>query len=634
MSLSQQQEEALKAVGHWYKNLSAVQPYFYLGGFAGTGKALDLEAELQSPHGPIKMKNIKVGDKIFGKNGKPTTVTGVFPQGVRPSYKVTFRDGMSVICDEDHLWTVATQKDKQKDKWRTITTKQIIEDGVIRPSGSMRYCIPLCKPVEYEEKQYPIDPYDFGLGVASGEKHIPNDYKFGSVQQRISLLRGLMDSDGCVRGNRVYFSTTSPKLRDDVVHLVQSLGGTAIINKEDERSDSSVCYSINIKMFQNPFSKKHNANDWRYSEKNPPSRYIMKIEKVEDREMQCISVDAEDKLYLTDHFIVTHNTTLAKHFAQYVDDGVAYCAFTGKASMVLSKKGCTGASTIHSLIYKPLVNEKTGEVKYVLNNKSPVIKVGLIIADECSMINDKMGLDLLSFGIPILVLGDPAQLPPVGGAGYFTSGTPHFMLTEIHRQALDNPIIYLATKVRNLETLQAGNFGDSKVTKKFIKDEIMNADTMLVGTNKLRQRMNQIFRQDRGFSGAVPNVGETLICLKNNKDLNIFNGELFTVNDVKDYGRYHRFGVESQDVYGKNVGVKVLKYMFEPELHAKPTDFRILYGYDEMDFGYTLTVHKSQGSQWDNVYLADESSIFREDWAKWLYTGITRAAERITVNID
>src|SRR6478609_4934555 len=117
----------------------------------------------------------------------------------------------------------------------------------------------------------------------------------------------------------------------------------------------------------------------------------------------------------------TGKSTLAVHLAQGVKS-VKYAAFTGKAALVMRKHGCRGASTIHSLIYS-LVSEKAGEPKFVLDPES-----------------EAAGPDLLSFGTKVLVLGDPFQLPPVQGAGFFTSAEPNVMLTEIHRQARDNPI--------------------------------------------------------------------------------------------------------------------------------------------------------------------------------------------------
>lgn len=125
----------------------------------------------------------------------------------------------------------------------------------------------------------------------------------------------------------------------------------------------------------------------------------------------------------------TGKTTLAKHFAENVDGEVLFAAFTGKAAQVLRSRGATNARTIHSLIYRPrgeetVEDEETGKTSvapmFSINRQSPLAKAALIIIDECSMVDEQLGKDLMSFGTPILVLGDPGQLPPVSGGGFFT----------------------------------------------------------------------------------------------------------------------------------------------------------------------------------------------------------------------
>src|SRR5215475_9459117 len=125
----------------------------------------------------------------------------------------------------------------------------------------------------------------------------------------------------------------------------------------------------------------------------------------------------------------TGKTTLARHIAQAVDGKVLFAAFTGKAALVMRSKGCEGASTIHSLIYK--ARESGDEVpSFDLWDDAPASKASLIVIDECSMVDAELGRDLMSFGVPLLVLGDPAQLPPIQGGGFFTDAKPDAMLTE------------------------------------------------------------------------------------------------------------------------------------------------------------------------------------------------------------
>src|SRR3974390_2833622 len=136
----------------------------------------------------------------------------------------------------------------------------------------------------------------------------------------------------------------------------------------------------------------------------------------------------------------TGKTTLARHLAEDVDGKVVFGAFTGKAALVMRRKGCAGASTIHSLIYRP---RDSGEEtpSFELWDEAPASKAKLIVIDECPRVDAEPGGDLLSFGVPVLVLGDPAQLPPIQGGGFFTDAEPDAMLTEVHRQAQDDPIV-------------------------------------------------------------------------------------------------------------------------------------------------------------------------------------------------
>src|SRR5437764_7327166 len=158
----------------------------------------------------------------------------------------------------------------------------------------------------------------------------------------------------------------------------------------------------------------------------------------------------------------TGKTTLAKQVAEDVEGEVAFGAFTGKAASVLRAKGCPEASTIHSMIYRTRESDEGGPL-FALNRSGPAAKADLIIIDECSMVDEELGRDLLSFGKPVLVLGDPAQLPPVKGGGFFTEARPDIMLTQVHRQAADDPIIRMSMIVRDGGRVTRGTYGRSRV---------------------------------------------------------------------------------------------------------------------------------------------------------------------------
>ncbi|MBL1405864.1 MAG: ATP-dependent RecD-like DNA helicase [Rhizobiales bacterium] len=340
----------------------------------------------------------------------------------------------------------------------------------------------------------------------------------------------------------------------------------------------------------------------------------------------------------------TGKTTLAKHFAEGVEGKVLFAAFTGKAAQVLRSRGAAKASTIHSLIYRPKGEEEIEDAEtgaksiaptFSINRKSTVADAALIIVDECSMVDEALGRDLLSFGTPVLVLGDPGQLPPVSGGGYFTAHEPDFMLEEIHRQASDNPIIELAQQAREGRSIAIGDYGElaKVITKRDVSaDLVLNASQVLVGTNKTRRRYNERLRELKGFDGPLPAAGDKLVCLRNDPAKGLLNGSLWQVTSAARTVKPALnllIRAEDEGVERYSAKVKVLKSVFEtPEAEIPWQQKR---RHDDFDYGYALTVHKAQGSQWDNVVLFDESWAFREHSARWLYTAITRAAERITI---
>lgn len=336
-------------------------------------------------------------------------------------------------------------------------------------------------------------------------------------------------------------------------------------------------------------------------------------------------------------FAGTGKTTLAKEIAETVDDpdDVLFGALTGKAALVLRSKGCRGASTIHSMIYTVDVSDG-GVATFVLNPDSAVAGAKLVIIDECSMVDEQLGKDLLSFGTKILVLGDPAQLPPVRGAGFFTNAAPDIMLTEIHRQARDNPIIRMSMDVREGRRLQLGSYGDSAVIKRadINADRVMTADQVLVGLNRTRRAYNGRIRKLKQITEPLPVQGDRLVCLKNMRPKGLLNGGIWNVERViaqDEDPEAIRMELSPDDAGGaaQNADVVVHHAFFRGE--EDKLEWMVRRDYDEFDFGYALTVHKSQGSQWRDVVLFDESGAFKENRTRHLYTAVTRAADRITV---
>lgn len=368
----------------------------------------------------------------------------------------------------------------------------------------------------------------------------------------------------------------------------------------------------------------------------------------------------------------TGKSTLATHFAEGVDGLVLFGAFTGKAALVMRQKGCPGATTIHSMIYtsqeksrvrllelesqlfdlegspaigtghkvnqlrEEIAQEKKrlGQPSFRLNPTSDALNASLIIIDEVSMVSTEMAQDLLSFGKKVLVLGDPFQLPPVYGGGYFTECKPDIMLTEVHRQALDSPVLALATRIRMGEHVRTGwGSGDTCITDDIRPEEVVACDQVIVGRNATRRASNRRMRELIGISdprhAVYPVAGDKVVCLRNNHDMGLLNGSLWTVTSVGTIveGGYIEMGIKSEE--GLELNVNSHTHCFEGrEMDLAWFDRK---NAEEFDYGYALTCHKAQGSAFRHVVLFDESNCFRADARRWLYTGITRAVERVTV---
>ena len=353
----------------------------------GSGKGQPVSLEIPTPDGFKKMGELNVGDRVFGRNGKPTIITGVFPQGKQKIYEVEFTSGQKTICDENHLWTLK-KRNTSDESAKTYSIKQLLNMKLFEETktGSIRniYCNLLYEPLEYKEKQFEIDPYILGVIIGDGscnrkvieiinpeddiienvkkhlpkeyflnktvyttcphyriqmiekknglsffkkveklglnklsyEKFIPKEYLEGSIQQRISLLHGLMDTDGCCqrrsKHSSISFSTTSLQLAKDVQQLIFSLGGRCRLQKPDERYKTQsqhkhACYQVSIQTDFCPFSCKSKSDKWIPFKNN---NYLKSITYKGEEETICIKVNALDELYITSDYVLTHNTSI------------------------------------------------------------------------------------------------------------------------------------------------------------------------------------------------------------------------------------------------------------------------------------------------------------------------------------
>jgi exodeoxyribonuclease-5 len=347
-------------------------------------------------------------------------------------------------------------------------------------------------------------------------------------------------------------------------------------------------------------------------------------------EQQAIAYDIEQfarksprQTFVLHGLAGTGKTTLLSSVASLFPNAML-CTLTGKAASVLRRKTGLDVHTVHSAFYK-LVGEELKDKKKNLIFRNAhfenALKDRILFLDECSMINEKIASDLLSSGVKIVACGDPGQLPPVEGESFFNK--PDAMLKTIHRQALDSPIIRQAHRVRLGEKYETD--GDNFVVRGFgevSNEEKTSADMILCWTNKTRRAVNNHIRQLRGFEFApMPLEQETILCLKNAPDFGIFNGGLYTLLEPFTEGDTEiTIEVEGRTVVVPNVNFHGLKSGL-PEGVKATTWF---------DFGYALTVHKAQGSEWQKVILIDEYRR-REERSQWLYTGITRASDKIII---
>ena len=328
----------------------------------------------------------------------------------------------------------------------------------------------------------------------------------------------------------------------------------------------------------------------------------------------------------------TGKTTLARELMGWCNFPVKFCAPTGKAAQVLRQKGCDPVSTVHKLIYQSRYHEGADRFHHELRPRDELAET-LIVVDEASLVDWRMAADLLSFQTLVLVLLDPAQLPPVNAEfPYFANGKPHVFLKEIHRQARDNPILALADQVRRGKMLPRPGYvaGDTvRIIRGWPDDEF---EVFLVGRNATRHRLNQRLRRHRGVFRGLPRVGETVVCLKNDYTVSdaVFNGTTWEIKECEPLADRTPPVVRMRLVsnFAETTTVTVPAACFGADNVLVPR------GLQSFDYGYALTVHKAMGSEWSNVAIMNESFVFGRDGCRWLYTGITRAKEKLTIFME
>ncbi|OOC53001.1 phosphate starvation-inducible protein PhoH [Nocardiopsis sinuspersici] len=363
------------------------------------GRAQPVHTNVLTPEGFRPIGDLEVGDLVVGSNGEPTPVLGVYPQGEKAVYRITTQDGASTLCSEDHLWSVRTRDDTRRGKpHRVLTAKEIRESG-LRCAHYRKYELPLLsQPMEFPERDLPMDPYALGLllgdgcltgsttpsfstedpelaealeglvpgirvswkqgpdyvinretqpgdvitianpvtavmrdldlcGTTSATKFVPDAYLYNSAEVRLAVLQGLLDSDGGPvsqngRACRIQYGTASPMLSSAVRFLTQSLGGVAYARtraakdrkpglargREVFHRHDTHLLDLRLPEGVAPFRLRRKIEKYQASGGGRPMRFIDSIEPAGTEECVCIQVAAEDSLYVTEDFLLTHNT--------------------------------------------------------------------------------------------------------------------------------------------------------------------------------------------------------------------------------------------------------------------------------------------------------------------------------------
>lgn len=297
-------------------------------GPSGYGKVQPYDSLIVTPNGYVQMKDIKVGSLVIGADGKPHKVTAVFPHKDWNFYKVTFSDGASTECGMEHLWNVNTyyQRNQKKhisdDTYKTMSLSDIVKLGLYRGKEKCyNFKIPTTQAVCFEETPITVDPYVMGCMISEGVIGEPSkyhDYLYNSLENRVALLNGLMDTNGsCNKLGYSSYSTKNKQLAEDIKQLVLSLGGFAkVISKKSD--DCGFDYKVVISLFDKNiplFRLEEKQKRVKYRQKKCNRRFIKSVEFSKKCDGQCIMIDSDDHLYLTDDFIVTHNTSMTTSMA-------------------------------------------------------------------------------------------------------------------------------------------------------------------------------------------------------------------------------------------------------------------------------------------------------------------------------
>lgn len=362
---------------------------------AGSGKGGWVNSIIPTPYGDKRFGDLKVGDYVFDRYGNPTKILGVYPRGFMDAYRVTLNDGRSTICSIDHLWGVEYLSHKIY-KYKVISLEEMLKKGYIkkdkRPNrtGSCKFYVPMSGPHHYlNSKKLSVNPYVLGVSIGNEclsekqnghiiqTKEIPEEYLYSSFEDRISLLQGLFDTNGCITNGGVTYSTTSNKLIKQIYNLLLSVGIVSNISKNTNKECFSLLVKCSFDKLQTLFSlerKKNKCKVLRQTKHHYEHVGIRNIEKLPQQlEIQCIYVDSPDHLYLCEDSIVTHNTTTIVECSKRIpsNKSVLFLAFNKSIAQELQNRMSDYPNvlckTLHSHGYGAIQTYK--KTRLTLDNK-------------------------------------------------------------------------------------------------------------------------------------------------------------------------------------------------------------------------------------------------------------------------
>ena len=306
--------------------------------------------------------------------------------------------------------------------------------------------------------------------------------------------------------------------------------------------------------------------------------------------------------------------------------GIQVAAFTGKAVSVLAKKQVFGR-TLHSLMYDVELVKGEGYVFYKKSTLYP--NCDLVIVDEASMISTDLYNDLMSFRKKVLWVGDPGQLEPVGDNPNLMR-KPDLVLSKIHRQAEKSHILTLANDIRNGGRIPLNQTTDELITrnKSLQVRDLLSVDQVICARNKTRRGFNESIRRALGKPADEIVPEDKIIILRNSLSDNVFNGLILTITDVHSSNPVYWEATAIDELDRKYPKLKLWKRTFQVE-KLDQGEFNPK-GTVQADFGWAITCHKSQGSEWDSVMVFDEwmpPQVW--DMKRWRYTAITRASKKL-----